>query len=302
MKQAIVWGVLKKFMDDKNVHEIIVDRADDILIAGPSGVKQGPKLTQAALVKLAQQLIKCSPDAKAVSAEIVLPENILVTVVMPPIAPEGPFLRIWKIPDQQYSLDNMVEWEVMSQKQKDYLTNLIQNNKSIIVAGSAGSGKKTLLNTMLHSLPEAYHLVTIEQYGELNLKRGRTLRLVTPHHQSHELTELVDIASRARGDCLALAYAHGAEILPFIELIRDGHQGIMCMSGENVFDAIKRLEYKISAHAPWMSLEDIRFSITQAFGHIIFQTREADGKRKVSHLARLECVEGEIQINPVKIG
>ena len=117
MKQAIVWGVLKKFMDDKNVHEIIVDRADDILIAGPAGVKKGPKFTQAALMKLAQQLIKCSPDPKALSAEIVLPGNILVSIVMPPIAPEGPFLRIWKIPDQQYSLDDMVKWEAMTKKQ-----------------------------------------------------------------------------------------------------------------------------------------------------------------------------------------
>ena len=72
------------------------------------------------------------------------------------------------------------------------------------------------------------------------------------------------------------------------------------MSGENVFDSVKRLEYKISANAPWMSLEDIRYSITQAFSHIIFQNRESDGKRKVSHLAKLEYVEGEIQINPVK--
>jgi pilus assembly protein CpaF len=300
MKQAIVWGVLKKFMDDKHVHEIIIDRADDILIAGPAGVKKGPKLTQAALVKLAQQLIKCSPDPKALSAEIVLPGNILVSIVMPPIAPEGPFLRIWKMPDQQYSLDDMVKWEVMSKNQKEYLANLIQTNKSILVAGSAGSGKTTLLITMLHALPEEYHLVTIEQYGDLNMKRARTARLVAPHRQSQEMSQLVDIASRARGDCLALAYAQGAEILPFIELLRDGHQGMMCMSGENVFDAVKRLEYKISAHAPWMTLEDIRYSITQAFGHIIFQTREADGKRKVSHLAKLEYVEGEIQINPVK--
>ena len=119
MKQAIVWGVLKKFMDDKNVHEIIVDRADDILIAGPAGVNKGPKFTQAALLKLAQQLIKCSPDSKALHAEIVLPGNILVSIVMPPIAPEGPFLRIWKMPDQQYSLDDMVKWEAMTQKQKE---------------------------------------------------------------------------------------------------------------------------------------------------------------------------------------
>jgi Flp pilus assembly CpaF family ATPase len=116
MKQAIVWGVLKKFMDDKNVHEIIMDRADDILIAGPSGVKKGPKFTQAALFKLAQQLIKCLPDPKALSAEIVLPGNILVSIVMPPIAPEGPFLRIWKMPDQQYSHEDMVKWEVMTKK------------------------------------------------------------------------------------------------------------------------------------------------------------------------------------------
>ena len=301
MKSTITWGPLKKYIDDKDVHEIIVDRADDSLIGIRNEIKKGPKLKQTDLIKLADQIRKKSHDPEALSAEVLLPNNILVSVVMPPIAPEGPFLRIWKIPQQEITFDKMVEWDFMSKSQAAYIKNLLQTDQCLILAGGVGSGKTTMLNSMLECLPTEYHLVTIEQYAELSINRPRTLRLVAPHNKAQELNELVEIASRSRGDCLALANIHGAEILPFIELLRDGHQGIMSISGENVFDAIKRMEYKISAHAPWMTLDDVRHSITKAFGHIVFQARQADGTRELTHLARLEFAEGEIKVEPVKL-
>lgn len=113
------------------------------------------------------------------------------------------------------------------------------------------------------------------------------------------MSELVEIASRSRGDCLVLSNIHGPEVLPFIELLRDGSQGLLSMTGENVFDVIKRLDYKISANAPWMTLDDIRYGITKAFGHILFQDKLSDGKRKLTHLARLVFVDGEIKIEEV---
>lgn len=301
MKSTITWGPLKKYIDDKDVHEIIVDRADDSLIGIRNEIKKGPKLKQTDLIKLADQIRKKSHDPEALSAEVLLPNNILVSVVMPPIAPEGPFLRIWKIPQQEITFDKMVEWDFMSKSQAAYIKNLLQTDQCLILAGGVGSGKTTMLNSMLECLPTEYHLVTIEQYAELSINRPRTLRMVAPHNKAQELNELVEIASRSKGDCLALANIHGAEILPFIELLRDGHQGIMSISGENVFDAIKRMEYKISAHAPWMTLDDVRHSITKAFGHIVFQARQADGKRELTHLARLEFAEGEIKVEPVKL-
>jgi pilus assembly protein CpaF len=301
MKSTITWGPLKKYIDDEDVHEIIIDQADDCLIGIRNEIKKGPKLKKIELIKLADQIRKNSLDPKALSAEVLLPNDILVSVVMPPIAPQGPFLRIWKIPQKKITFDTMVEWDFMSKSQATYIKNLLQTDQSLILAGGVGSGKTTMLNTMLECLPTEYHLVTIEQYAELSIHRPRTLRLVAPHNKAQELSELVEIASRSRGDCLALTTIHGAEISPFIDLLRDGHQGIMSISGENVFDAIKRLEYKITAHAPWMTLEDVRHSITKAFGHIIFQARQTDGARKLTHLARLEFVEGEIKVQPVKL-
>jgi pilus assembly protein CpaF len=301
MKATIAWGPLKKLIDNKDVHEIIIDRCDDSLFATRKGVQKGPKFKQTDLMKLAQQILKHSVDPKALSAEVLLPNNILVGVVMPPLAPEGPFLRIWKMPKDNISLNQMVEWEVMSKAQAQYISQAVKNNESIIIAGNAGSGKTTLFNTVLDCLPENYHLVTIEQYRELIINRPHTARLVAPRNEAQELVQLVQVASRSRGDCLALSTAHGVEILPFIELLRDGHQGMMSLSGENVFDALKRLEYKISAHAPWMTLDDVRFSITKAFSHILFQSREADGKRKLTHLSRLVFSDGEIKVETVKV-
>jgi pilus assembly protein CpaF len=299
MKSAITWGVLKKFIDDKDVHEIIIDRAEDCMIGIKNEIKKGPKFKQIELNKLAQQILKNAHDPKSLSAEVLLPNNILVRVIMPPIAPDGPFLRIWKKPNQEVTIDHLLKWDFMTKKQADYLNNLLKTDQSIIVAGSLGSGRTTFLNTLINLVPESYHVVTIEQYAELNGDRPRTVRLVASQNKAHEMVELVEMASRSRGDCLVLSSIHGPEVLPFIELLRDGSQGMLSMTGENVFDVMKRLEYKISANAPWMTLDDIRYGITKAFGHILFQDKLSDGKRKLTHLARLLFVDGEIKIEEV---
>ncbi len=298
MTTKLSWGPLKKLIDNKDVLEIIVDRADDTLFATSKGVQKGPVLKKLELNKLATQLMKLSSDPKATSANLSF-DDLLVSVIMPPIAPEGPFLRIAKVPDQNFSIDTMVEWKVMTKTQGEYLKKLLSTDQSILLAGKAGSGKTTMFTTMLNAIPENYHLVTVEQSGDLNLKRKRTLRLVPQGRSEKELVELVQLAGDSRGDYMAIAYLQGAEILPFIELIREGYSGLACMSAENVFEALKRLEYKISASAPWMSLEDIRYANTQGFGHIMFQSKNENNKRVISTFARLKFVDGEIKLEQI---
>lgn len=300
MKKTINWGPLKKFISDKSVHEIIVDQSNDSLIAKRSGVSKGPSFKAGELEKLSRDLMKYSSNEKALTAEFLIPGNILIFIAHPPLSMNGPFIRIWKMPDQNFGLEQLVEWGAMNNKEMDYIQKLIQTDQSFIVGGNAGSGKSTLMNCILNTVPKDYHVVTIEQYCELITTRPRTVRFVAPQNKASEMSDLVEAASRSRGDCLILSEAKGGEILPFIDLIREGYQGIMSMAGENVFDVIKRLEFRISANAPWMSIEDIRFSITKAFGHIIFQSKDENGKRKLNRLAKISFSDGEIQITPIK--
>lgn len=298
-KTAFNWGPLKKLILDKDVNEIIIDRAEDSLFATRKGVQPGPKLKQIDLNKLAGSLMKLSADPKALSCSISI-DNLLISVILPPLAPEGPFIRIAKVPEESYGIEKMVEWRSMTQTQKDYLQNLLNTDQSIILAGKAGSGKTTFLNCFLNSIPKDYHLITIEQSGDLKLKRPRTLRLTAPHHTEKEMVELVKLAGDSRGDYMALAYGQGAEIYHFIELIREGFSGIICMAGENIFETLKRIEYKISANAPWMTIEDIRYAITQAFGHAVFVGREGAGHRAVQNFVKLKFVDGEIKMESIQ--
>jgi hypothetical protein len=50
-----------------------------------------------------------------------------------------------------------------------------------------------------------------------------------------------------------------------------------------------------------MSIDDIKFSITKAFGHIIFQERDKSGKRKINQIVKLSFIDGEIQPMQVKL-
>lgn len=298
-KTAFNWGPLKKLILDKDVNEIIIDRAEDSLFATRKGTQPGPKLKQAELNRIASSLMKLSADPKAYSGSLSIGQ-LLISVILPPLAPEGPFIRIAKVPEESFGLDQLYEWKAMTKTQLDYMKNLMQTDQSVLLAGKAGSGKTTFLNSMLNELPKEFHLVTIEQGGDLKLKRPRTLRLTAPNHTEKEMVELVKLAGDSRGDYMALAYGQGAEIYPFIELIREGFSGIMCMAGENLFETLKRVEYKISANAPWMTLEDIRYAITQAFGHVIFVGKESDNRRAVQNLVKLKFVDGEIKYESIQ--
>ena len=105
--------------------------------------------------------------------------------------------------------------------------------------------------------------------------RKRITRLSSAERNSEEMVDLVRMAGTMRADCLILNELTGAESFNFIEILRDGFTGIATISASNVFDAIKRLEFKAMMNSNFMGdVEELRYAICQAFDAIVFQERK----------------------------
>ena len=111
-----------------------------------------------------------------------------------------------------------------------------------------------------------------------------------------ELSDLVEAASTMRGDYVVISELFGKEAFQFVELLRDGHDGIAHVKGSNVFDALKRLEDKILTH-PEASYSDAKYAISEAFDLIVYQERLNTGERKITTIAEVGQVDGEIRLN-----
>lgn len=296
-------GPLFKIYQTEGVSEIIIDSHDDAYY-----YLYGEQTNAENLFKSSSEIMQVIQNvAKAFNKDITDGHSFTVNfedqtffkAVLPPVSNKGPFIYIRKMHQQDFGFEQLIEWKITTKEDAEKITNLVQTGKSVIVAGNFGSGLATLLNIVAEQVKEAWRIVTIEKKPEISfLKRKRATQLVTPNNKNDELPALVELASELRGDYNILNEITGPELMPYIELLRNNSSGIASITADNVFDAIKKIEYKAMAYSSFRGgIEDLRYVICQAFDAIIFQEKKEDGQRTISKIAELEYHDGKIRLN-----
>ncbi len=221
-----------------------------------------------------------------------------VTIVLPPLSLRGPSVVITKLPPNAPSMEDLVKWGALSNSQKQLLQESLSCFEGIIVAGNMGSGKTTLLNVIVDSIPSKARVVTIERSSDLVLRRKLLTRLSVP--SAKDAPRLLETVEGLRADYLVLSDARGPEVMPFIDFVRHNCSGIALTSATDVTDALKRLETKALISSDGLSLEDVRYAISQVFKLVVFQEKLPDGKRKVTNISRISYERGELVLKMIK--
>lgn len=94
---------------------------------------------------------------------------VSINIIAPPMAfTTSVDLRVH--PTEQFTLDDLVAAEAMSDQVAEILTTLAKSDYGIIVVGDTESGKTTLLNVLANLLPDSLtNIVSVERSGELRL-------------------------------------------------------------------------------------------------------------------------------------
>jgi pilus assembly protein CpaF len=228
--------------------------------------------------------------------DLTLGDTTRIHITLPPVSLNGPVFNILRIPKQNITLSDLLKWKALDEKSFSILQEKIKNPNSMIVAGPMGSGKTTLLNCIVEEIPEQERIVTIETTPNLVIKRKRCVRLVAENNTIQETKDLIGAALRMRADRIVLAYMQGREMVDFVNGVREGHVGYACLTAENIFDVIRRLEIMAMGEEPGLSLDDTRYSIAQAFKIIVFQEKMPSGQRMVTRIAEIRYDVGEIKL------
>jgi pilus assembly protein CpaF len=176
----------------------------------------------------------------------------------------------------------------------------VASRRNVLISGGTGSGKTTMLNAMSASIDDHERIVTIEDSAELQLQQRHVVRLETRPANVEGRGEvnqrdLVKNALRMRPDRVILGEIRSGEAFDMLQAMNTGHDGSMTTVHANTpRDALSRVEQMIGMSGIDISPKSARAQIASAI-HVVLQLeRLSDGSRRLTSLAEVTGMEGEI--------
>jgi pilus assembly protein CpaF len=217
-----------------------------------------------------------------------------------PIAVDGPLVSIRKFSKRPFNLNKLVEIGAIRPQMAALLAAAVRARITTIISGGTGSGKTTMLNALSSFISDKERLVTIEDAAELQLQQPHVARMETrpPNIEGKgeiRQRELVKNALRMRPERIILGECRGEEAFDMLQAMNTGHEGSMAtIHANNPREAISRLEQMIGMAGQPMTIASVRGQIAAAIRVIVQLQRFSDGKRRITSIAEVTGLEGDI--------
>ncbi len=298
-------GPLEPLLTDPSVSDILVNTHSQVYVerAGKlelTGVRFDSdehliKIIDKIVSRVGRRIDESSPmvDAR-------LPDGSRVNAIIPPLAIDGPVLSIRRFATVPLKMDDLVRNKTITAEIAELLAGMVRARLNVLISGGTGSGKTTLLNVLSACIPVTERVVTIEDAAELQLQQPHVVRLETrpPNIEGRgEVTQrsLVRNSLRMRPDRIIVGEVRGAETFDMLQAMNTGHEGSMATVHANTpRDALSRLENMLGMAGLALPTKAMRQQITSALTVIVQVARLADGQRKVTNIAEITGMEGEI--------
>ena len=228
-------GPLQSLLEEPDVTDVLVNGPRDVWVERAGrlmavDVDLGtPDEVRALAVRLAaaggQRLDDASPvvDAR-------LPDGTRLHAVLPPVGGECTLLSLRVLRRRAFTLAELVAAGGVVPALEPVLRGLVAARANVLISGATGTGKTTLLATLLSLVPPTERIVCIEEAGELEPDHPHVVRLLARRANVEGvgavgLPDLVRHALRMRPDRIVLGECRGAEVREVLTALNTGHEG-----------------------------------------------------------------------------
>lgn len=303
--EILGFGPLQSLLEDDTITEIMVNGPKNVYIERKGKVHRVPitfesndhvmRIIDRIVAPLGRRIDESSPyvDAR-------LPDGSRVNAVIPPISLVGPVLTIRKFSKNPITVEQMIQFGSVSAEAVQFLKACVESRLNIIISGGTGSGKTTLLNVLSSFIPADERIITIENAAELQLRQEHVVTLESrpPNIEGRgEITirDLVINSLRMRPERIIVGECRGGETLDMLQAMNTGHDGSMTTAHANTpRDALSRIETMCLMAGMDLPIRAIREQVASAVDVICQQERMRDGTRKVTTIAEVSGMEGEV--------
>jgi pilus assembly protein CpaF len=161
---------------------------------------------------------------------------------------------------------------------------------NLLVTGATGSGKTSLIASVLDDVASDERLVVIEDTHELPIRHHNAVRLEArpPNAEGRgavSLDDLLRAALRLRPDRIIVGEVRGSEALTLVQSMNTGHVGSMStVHANSAIDGLERIDLLVSQAAPSWKADDIKRTVSAAIGTVAHLVKTADGRRLIDHV------------------
>lgn len=301
--------VLQELLEDDTITEIMINGKDDIFLERNGHITKWDKSfeNEERLEDIAQKIASLSNKIVNISSPIAdtrLEDGSRVSIVLPPVALNGPVITIRKFYKDALTMEKLIETGSLTQEAAYFLKMAVKSKYNIFISGGTGSGKTTFLNALSEFIDNDERVITIEDAAELQINHVKNLVRLEARDANIEgknevtIRNLIRASLRMRPDRIIVGEVRGKETLDMVQAMSTGHDGSLSTGhGNSPKDMMTRLETMILMGID-MPVAAIRQQLTSAIDIIIHLGRLRDKTRRVLQIAEVVGVSrGEVKFN-----
>ncbi len=301
-------GPLDSLLADPATSDVLVNAPDEVWVDRGDGLSRVPVAfaDEAAVRRLAQRLAASAGrrlDTASPSVDARLPGGVRLHAVLPPISPRGTVISLRVVARRTYALDELEGLGSLVPEMTAALRELVAARLAFLITGGTGTGKTTLLSSLLSCVVSTERIVLVEDSGELVPRHPHVVRLEArlPNAEGaggFSLRDLVRQALRMRPDRLVVGEVRGAEVVDLLAALNTGHDGGCGTVHANAPEALPaRLEALAAAAA--LGRDALHSQLGAAVQAVVHLVRGRDGLRRVAVIAALRRdARGRVRVLP----
>lgn len=287
-------GVLQQFLYDDDVSDVLVNGPGPVWVDRGSGPVASDVVfdDEQSLRRLAQRLVAACGrrlDDAVPYADARLADGTRLHAVLPPLSPGGTLLSLRLPPRRTFTLTDLVRVRSIPAAAADLLQEVMRKRLAFVVSGGTGTGKTTVLSTLLSLVDAAERMVLVEDAIELKPRHPHVVRLESrlPNAEGAggiDLSVLVRQALRMRPDRLVVGEVRGREVVDLLAALNTGHDGGASTLHANRAEHVPA-RFEALGVAAGLSREAVHSQLAAAVEIVLHVRRDAAGHRRIAGVA-----------------
>lgn len=294
--------MLKPYMADPAISELMFNAYDRFFIErdGKIVVASSPFQSDSQFETTLDEMaaLKSANSGSGFDCDGILPDGSRFHITRPPLSPYSSTLTIRKFGSTYRGLEKLITAGFLSTKCARFLEACVQARISIVISGSTGAGKTTMLNALCSKVPTGERVITVEDIPEIQLTHPNWVRLVSVRGDKGGVTtgDCLVSSVRMRPDRIVVGECRSNEVVPMLQAMNSGHEGSMTtVHANSSADALTRLESLVMFHSGVeIPIKILRKQISDAIDLIIQVKKSSDGKRHVEEVLEVVGMESDV--------